>query len=260
MAVKFFARFNLHNSICAKPISVEVLKPFLHLPDAELGAMLEEIDAIQAARCARLLGAYPAQAAALRGKRTLFLGDSITSDNLGYRDSVTRAASLHAIDGSVSGGTTSMILASARDQIANSRPELVSVLIGSNDSVSLERTELHQVSPTEYERNLRQILSWARQCDAAILLFEIPPVLETRFERSFASQGKLQSNETVRAYNAILRRVAEEYGVTPVPTASLGEDEDMLEADGIHLSLRGQEALAGQWLIAAEKAIKNHKR
>lgn len=59
MAVDFFVRFNLHNSICSNPPSVDLLKPFLKLSDEEISAMLREIDELHVARAARLREKYP---------------------------------------------------------------------------------------------------------------------------------------------------------------------------------------------------------
>ena len=81
MAVKFFARFNLHNSVSQKPISVELLRPYFDMSDSELADMLCEIDNIQNARAKRLAEKYPSQVKLLTGNKVLFVGDSITSDN-----------------------------------------------------------------------------------------------------------------------------------------------------------------------------------
>lgn len=256
MAVAFFVRFNLHNSICSNPISVEMLRPFLNQSDGEIGVMLDEIDALQNGRAERFRKKYPEQTKALGGKKVLFLGDSITSDNLGYREAVTRAAGLRGIDGSVSGGTSSMILHEAKRLIDKEKPDLVSLMIGSNDSVSVVREDLNQVSIGEYERNVGEIVRWAKQGGAKVLLFEIPPVVEERFEKSFSGQSKMQSNETVTAYNESVKRIAQENRIELQCNRWLLEDAALYERDGIHLSVSGQELFAEKWLEAAAKQYK----
>ena len=253
MAVDFFVRFNLHNSVSSSPLSVEVLKPLLNYGEDELDLMLREIDEIQSDRAGRLRKKHPEAVGALIGKKVLFLGDSITSDNLGYRGAVTRAADLRGIDGAVSGGTSSALLHSAKRYIEKEAPEIVSLMVGSNDSVSVDVAELNQVSPSEYERNVRAMVGWAKKSGAQVLLFEIPPIVEESFERNFSRQSKLQSNDTVKRYNGILCRIADDAGIRLISSEWLSECRDNYEPDGIHLSPCGQERFAESWLNAAAK-------
>ena len=255
MAVDFFARFNLHNSICQEPICVQILRPFLNMSDEDIHAMICEMEEIQDSRAERLRKKYPSQTNALMRKKVLFLGDSITSDNLGYREAVTRAAKLQAIDGSVSGGTSSVILHTAKMLIEEQKPDIVSLMIGSNDSVSVAHKELSQVSIAEYERNVGEMVRWAKQSGAKVLFFEIPPVVEEWFEKSFSEQSKMQSNQTIAAYNGILKKIADENEIELQRNRWLSEDIGFYEPDGIHLSVSGQERFAEKWLEAAAKTV-----
>lgn len=185
----------------------------------------------------------------------MFLGDSITSDNLGYRATVALAANAEGIDGSVSGATSSMILYDAKRVIDKENPDLVSLMIGSNDSVSIVHKDLHQVSIGEYERNVSAILRWAKQSGAGVLFFEIPPIAEELFEKSFSPQLKVQSNETVESYNDVLRRLAAENGIELQSNRWLMDDVAFYREDGIHLSVIGQELFAEKWIEAAAKII-----
>lgn len=255
MSVKFFARFNLHNSICSEPLSVKALRPFFDMSDSEIADMLNEIDEIQNERVKRLQNKYPSELKLLTGKKVLFLGDSITSDNLGYRTTVTKAADLFAVDGSVSGGTSSMILYDAKMNIEKHKPDIVSIMIGSNDSVSISDDKLNQVSIIEYERNFRKIVEWSKESGASVLLFEIPPIVPWRFEKSFSKQLKIQSNETVLLYNEVLKDIAEQSGIELHSNGWLKEDENFYEPDGIHLSVTGHELFAQKWIEAATETI-----
>ena len=58
MAVDFFVRFNLHNSISSSPLNVDVLKPLLNYNENELERMLREIDDIQKSRAEILRKKY----------------------------------------------------------------------------------------------------------------------------------------------------------------------------------------------------------
>ena len=247
MSVKFFARFNLHNSICENPISVAHLRPFLDMSDKELDDMLTEIENIQKKRAEQLSGDY----SSLYGKSVLFVGDSITSDNLGYRDTVTLAGRLLATDGAVSGGTSSTVLYSTKAHIEKSCPDIVSIMIGSNDSVCIDNLNLPQVSLAEYKRNVNAIVKWAKDSGAGVMLFEIPPVIEPRFKKSFDSQSKLQSNENINKYNSVLKEIADSFDIPLLPNGWLCGMEEFYMPDGIHLSADGQTQFAKKWLDAA---------
>ncbi|MBQ7336120.1 MAG: SGNH/GDSL hydrolase family protein [Clostridia bacterium] len=252
-----FVRFNLHNSLCSFPASLEVLKPLVDISEEALWEYLLEIDRIQNERVVRLQAACAKEIERLKGKRVLFLGDSITNDNLGYRVSVSRAAELESINGSISGGTSSMLVPLAKHLIGK-RPEIVSLMIGVNDSISLEKESFHQVSLEEYARNVDAILGWAKQSGAKILLFEITPILEDRFEKCFANEKKLQSNAMIQRYNRILKQISEQHQVELLPHPWLSETTELdllYESDGIHLSVKGQERFAENWLTVATSIL-----
>lgn len=188
----------------------------------------------------------------LRGKRVLFLGDSVTSDNLGYRPLVTASAGLSAVDGAVSGCTSAYQFTCCRRQILQQCPDIVSIMLGSNDAVSIERADQHQVSPEEYGRNMAAIVGWAVHSGAQVILMEIPPIHEARFANAFAPQDKLHSNPSVALYNAILRDVAQVYSLTPVSLRDLlGKQDSLFEPDGVHPSVEGHDIIADKWLQAA---------
>ncbi len=255
---EFFIRFNLHNSICGCEASPDILKPFVGMEEQAIREYLEKINRVHIARADALSVSHKRETAALKGMRVLFLGDSITSDNLGYRKTVCRAAELEATDGSVSGGMSSWILHSARTQITKRSPEIVSLMIGTNDSVGIDSLSLPQVSIEEYRRNVSRIVEYALSASARVLMFEIPPIHEERFYQCFTPQFKVQSNENIAKYNAILQDIAKEYKITLVSNAWISqhsERDSLFEPDGIHLSVKGQELFAEKWLSAAYKIL-----
>ena len=259
MAGKGFVRFNLHNSLCCFPASFEILKPMVDLNEQELRDCLSEIENIQSKRVEKLQAEYAEEIEKLKGKTVLFLGDSLTNDNLGYRTSVSRAAELVSTNGAISGGTSSMLLPLAKHLIEK-KPEIVSLMIGANDSISFDREEFNQVSAEEFARNVGAMLGWAKQSGSKILLFEITPIVEDRFVRCFGGEGKLQSNAMIQRYNRVLKQIAELYGVSLHTHPRLSETKkiDLLyEEDGIHLKPNGQELLAERWLLTTSKLIKS---
>lgn len=244
-------RFNLHNSIGHFPVSADIFEHLLPYGKSELSRELDDFEAIQATRTDRLKEKYSGEIEKLKQKKVVFLGDSISSDNLGYRISVTRAASLDACDGTISGGTSSMILHDAKMLVQNHKPDIVSLMIGANDSVSIDG--LPQVSMAEYERNIRTMVTWAKESGAAVLLFEITPIIADTFEKNASPQYKSQTIENIRAYNRILKKIADDNQIGLLSNEWLLDQREMFEPDGIHLSLKGQEQFAENWLVSAAK-------
>lgn len=242
MSVRFLIRFNLQD----------------HSTAEERQAYLNEFEAIQGERVNGLKKTCREQIRILEGKRVLFLGDSITSDNLGYRLSVSRAANLLATDGSVSGATTATLLPLAKAKMEESPYDLISVMLGANDSVTLEEEGRQQVSLEEYSANMNHILGLAKNSGASVLLLGITPVQEERFAQSFAGEKKRKTNQTVSAYNHRLAELAKQYEI-PMVSHSWLTDDRFLEKDGIHLTPLGQEKLSETWLHAASKIMKERK-
>lgn len=191
---------------------------------------------------------------ALYGKRVVFVGDSITSDNIGYRLTVTRAGRLRATDTSLSGGKTNNILEDAKTAILTEKPDLVSIMIGANDSPIKGEPLRHGVELPDYARNLREIVASAAEVGAKILLLEITPIHEENFKIHYEGKAKFQTNANVEKYNTAVREIATEYGATLLQNGWLGAAEDF-EKDGIHLSDSAQERLAVRWLEAAVNLI-----
>ncbi len=237
MADRFLARFNLSR------------QDFL--------VFKEEFDSFQNRRAERLKKEFPDETLTLENKKVLFIGDSITSDNLGYRISVSLAANLKAVNGSVSSSTSATLLESSLRLIENEKPEIVSIMIGTNDSISIQNPGLNQVKLEEYAGNMQKIINKAKECGAKVLLFAIPLIQEELFAKYFNPRGKFQNNETVELYNHMLSQVARENGIPLIEHSWLsgGDLTPFFEPDGVHLSTEAQEYFAKSWLINASKLI-----
>ena len=260
MPKRFFMRYNLQNGVGHFPATAAVGAALQNAEPEEIAGYLAEFDAIQAARAELLRARLGDALTPLAGKRVLFLGDSNTSDNLGYRESVCRAASLVGIDASVSGGTSSTAFGLAYTALKQADADLVSILLGTNDAVAIGSPELETVSLGEYERNMRAILSWATQTGAKVLVLAIPPIAQAGFDHYFLPQGKYQSPEHLAQYNTVLRALTEELEIPLLTLGFLEQGEaapSFLERDGIHLNALGHEALAERWLTAAAQLFEN---
>lgn len=146
MSAKFHVRFNLKND----------------LPSDEIAKYLSEFEAYTSEYAEKLSVCMSNEISSLYRKRTLFVGDSITSDNLGYRKIVTKACALDAYDASVSGGTTESVLSGCVELIEGMKPEIVSIMLGANDSPYSTECGTGKVSINKYEENMRTIIECAK--------------------------------------------------------------------------------------------------
>lgn len=259
MPNRFFMRFNQHNSICNLPAKAEIFSPMLGASKEELQVILDSFEAVQSNRADHLKQKYANELKCIKGKKVLFLGDSISSDNLGYRLAVTKAAELQSHDGCVSGGTSSTLIVSALSVINSVKPDIVSIMIGSNDSVCVERETQSLVSLAEYERNIRILLLWSKNSGSKIMLFGIPPVCESMLLKELSPQSKLQSNGNIKHYNEVLKKLSDEYGVTYISNDWMLNEENfdsLFEPDGLHLSIKGHDLFSERWIASAAKLYK----
>lgn len=258
MPQRSFLRYQLQNSLRHLPSSLSLFESVL---DADVEVLQQHLSDFEKHRKENVLRLQQQNSEAickLQGKRVLFLGDSLTADELGYRPLVCEAAGLLARNGAISGATSASLFNLCRQKILSKTspiPDILSIMLGTNDSVSIEREELHQVSLAEYARNMREILSWGQKIGTRVLLFAIPPILERQFCTHVAATGKLHSNRAIDAYNAELATIADGLGIPLITHLPPHDDPTLFEADGLHWSIEGQARFAAQWLKAAANII-----
>jgi acyl-CoA thioesterase-1 len=172
----------------------------------------------------------PAQA-----KKLIFLGDSLTE---GY--GVAREAAFPqllaekfkqdksdwVITASGSSGSTSASTLSRLKWIAKDKPDVVFILMGSNDG-------LRGLKVTETEKNLAAAIEWAQQNKINIILgqLHVPP-----------NYG----NDYFKKFSAIFPRLAKKYKIPLGPFLLEGVfgKSDLNQADGIHPNEKGHKIIA----------------
>ena len=250
--IRFYSRFNLHQCAESLPVCANIMANLLKREEKEVQAYLDEFESVQTQRVDVLrnkIGLKPKQ---MSSRKVLFFGDSITSDNLGYRTTVTKLLGLEAHDCSVSGSTTAAMIQQAEKHRGKFSDKTVSIMIGTNDSIMIGKERFQQVSLSEYHRNVSALVRWAKEEGAKILLFEIPPVHEARFKEHYPADKKMQSNENIAKYNDVLRKIANEYDIPLYSNQWLLSDLDLYyEPDGVHLSKEAHDVFTEKWLVAA---------
>jgi len=181
----------------------------------------------------------------------VFLGDSLTAGlglpaDQAYPALLARALAgdgyaVRVINAGVSGDTSAGGLRRLRWLLAQ-HPAVVVVGLGGNDA-------LRGQPPAEIERNLRAIVTQARQAGAQVLLLgmQIPPNYGPDYTSAFA---------------AIYPRIARELHVPLVPflLAGVGGVAELNQADGIHPTAEGQVKVAANVKPFLEELLRQPRR
>ncbi|MFG3422905.1 SGNH/GDSL hydrolase family protein [Micromonospora sp. NPDC049460] len=197
------------------------------------------------------------------GGRVLFIGDSITdagrnrerSDDLGGGYAMMASAWFtarhpqHAVtflNRGVSGDRVRDLRARWDDDCLRLAPQVVSVLIGINDTWRRYSAD-DPTTVEEFERDYRHILDLTRRrLDAAVILIE--PFLIP------LDDGQRAWREDLGPKADVVRKLAVDFDATLVTVDHLfgagTADEQVWTADGVHLTQPGHALLAQQWLRA----------
>ena len=156
------------------------------------------------------------------------------------------------INRGISGNRVVDLYARWKVDALNLKPDLLSILVGVNDTWH-EFAWQNGVEPDRYEKVYRMLLEWTKA--------ELPEVKLVLCE-PFCLLSELVTTEwleEVRQRGTIVKKLAEEFGVTFVPLQQLLEDAaakagDNLKIlrDGVHPTLLGAQIIADQWLKIVE--------
>lgn len=195
-----------------------------------------------------------AKAAAATLPKVVLVGDSI---RLSYQGTVKQRLAGKVIVSSpkANGGDSSKVLKHLEQWVLREEPDVVHFNCGIHDTKHFKKTGKFQVSPGQYEANLRQIVNTIREkAKAAVLFATSTPILNDRAAEKREGRDYELTNEAIDQYNAIARRVMGELNV-PVndlnaliitPPTSQPAKEDLILNDGVHLSPDARKLLGEQ--------------
>lgn len=177
--------------------------------------------------------------------KVVLVGDSI---RLGYAPIVEKElAGKAAITGPrANGGDSANVLKNLEKWVIREKPAVVHFNCGIHDTKRFRETGRFQVSPEEYEANLRAIVKRIRdETDAVVLFATSTPILDARAAAARKGRDYELLDASIDRYNAIARRVMKDLDV-PVDdlNAAIAEDaEKLISRDGVHLKQAGRERL-----------------
>ncbi len=127
-------------------------------------------------------------------------------------------------------------------EFASIKPEVVIFAFGINDSAYRGEESNNLVPLEEAKDNLKKLISLAKISAQSIYVVGLTNVTESLVNPLPASStSKCFSNASIKKYDAALKSVVEESGVTFVGVQDLLSDADL--ADGLHPNTQGYEKL-----------------
>jgi lysophospholipase L1-like esterase len=143
----------------------------------------------------------------------VIVGDSI---QLSYARVVTEQLKKKArvISPSANGGDSNSVLKNLDKWVLSHQPDVVHFNCGIHDTKRFKETEQFQVSPKQYEANLRKIVSLIRQkTNATVVFATTTPILHARAAKLRSGRDYELLNSCVEQYNKIATRVMKELKV-----------------------------------------------
>jgi len=182
--------------------------------------------------------------------KVALIGDSI---RLSYAPTVKAALgdSFDIVSPKANGGDSKRVLANLEAWVIRERPDLVHFNCGIHDTKHFKKTGSFQVSPKQYEANLREIVKRIRaKTDARIVFATSTPIIDERAAAKRKGREYELTNAAIEQYNAIARRVMKELSV-PINdlNAAIAQPADphttesLIAADGVHMNPPARELL-----------------
>lgn len=179
--------------------------------------------------------------------KVVLLGDSI---RLGYAPIVQKelAGKALVISPKANGGDSSNNLKHLEEWVIREQPAIVHFNAGIHDTKKSKTNGMFQVSPDQYEANLRRIVERIRKETKAMVLFgTTTPILDERAAKGRAKADYELLEASVEKYNGIARKVMQDVKVPVNDLHGLFADPDrrqkLISGDGVHFTTEGREVL-----------------
>ena len=252
---KFFIRFIMQRSLGAFDDNNFNYEYFMDGSQEEIDEFIKECDEWQKTQADILAKKFDLHK--LHNKKILYVGDSITADRLGYRGITTFAAKFNAYNAAISGAHSTDMLRYLYDHIKISKPDIISVMIGTNDALIIANGK-NVVSPEEYRHNLSEIIRISKETGAVVIVSTLPPANEKLFAENFDTNSSKLTNDSIDRLSAIIRDEAKNKNVILNDVAKILKHYDVnkiIEKDSIHLTKLGQSIFAENWIDSIIKVF-----
>jgi len=185
--------------------------------------------------------------------KVVLVGDSI---RMSYSAQVSKrlAGKAQVISSKANGGDSNNVLKNLQGWVIVHQPTVVHFNCGIHDTKKFTETGEFQVSPEQYEANLRTIVTRLRDDTDAVLIFATStPVLDERAKGTRQQKVYELFAASIDQYNAIAAKVMTELKVpvldlhaAVMKPAAPATVETLIGADGVHLTPSAQELLGNR--------------
>ena len=193
----------------------------------------------------------------IKDTSVLFVGDSITSDRLSYGKILEKALNGHVIDGAVSSSRTIDLITVLDGLLAENKPDIISIMIGTNDSVCSDKVGLQNfTSAEEYKRNINIIIEKIKKSGSRIVLNAIPEADYNKFNN--ITPFRSVTKEINDRFNTILKNAANKNQLVYNDyreKMSTCDTSLLFEPDALHLSPFAHKIIAQTVLESIAKCI-----
>ena len=145
----------------------------------------------------------------------------------------------------VGGDTTNELLQRFETECKKSRPSVIIIAIGINDSKYIGKNTDQSVIPLDkFKNNLEELTKQAKKFTKKIIFLGLTIVEEEKTMPIFwegEDTNIFYSNERINLYNSTIKKVAQENGLFLIDMLDLLNDDDI--EDGLHPNSRGHEKM-----------------
>jgi len=195
--------------------------------------------------------------------KVVLVGDSI---RLSYTATVVKELEGKAvvISPKPNGQDSRNVLKHLEAWVIKEQPAIVHFNCGIHDTKKFKTTGKFQVSPEEYESNLRNIVEQIRdKTDSVVIFATSTPIIDDRAAKVRAERDYELLNASIEQYNAIAKKVMKELQVpvndlnaTLNTPKSPDTKETLIVTDGVHLTPAGQQLLGKKVARVIKKQLK----
>ena len=252
-SLSFCFRFNLHKrtGFLIEDTDIKVLSGMYGVRKKELRYVSREFSEILDKIAEQIRIDFPGPENS-KETRLLCIGDSITSDRLSYANIIKtvwkNTPSKSVIDAGISGDTTSDLIDRHYSNGLNLDFTAASIFIGTNDARGhKDGTAITNTGRMEYERNLEYLITTIMEKGKSVINITIPPVDNVRLNTFFGNEANyFYRKSMIDEINDVIRRLSKKHGTHLADFAKvIAEQEiDVLDVDGIHLNIKGNESAA----------------
>ncbi len=120
-------------------------------------------------------------------------------------------------------------------------PKLIIISIGTNDSQYLNKKGNYQVSPKDFETNLKRLISIAKKFTNDIILLTPNKVDETKTKPIPWDKQKYYDNENLQLFRDIIKQLGEKSNLLVIDMLDLLNNNEFY--DGLHPNSKGHQKI-----------------